>query len=274
MPKFRFPAFIIAVPFCLFHSAYANEAPTPLPNAHAHNDYYHKRPLLDALDQGFCNVEADVFLVGDQLLVGHYRWELRRDRSLESLYLAPLKERVAANDGHVYPQPGRFVLLIDIKEDGAKAYAALEKLLAKYDDMLSVTQDGKHQQKAITVIISGDRAQKEIAKSNPRYVGIDGRVSDLDSDAPCDLLPLISDNWNSHFQWKGNGEMPTAEQEKLKKIVDQSHAKGRLVRFWATPEKPQVWAELNQAGVDLIGTDQLEKLAEFLNAPPTETNGR
>ena len=64
--------------------------PTPLLTAHAHNDYYHTRPLLDALDQGFSNVEADVFLVGDQLLVGHYRWELRRDRSLESLYLAQM----------------------------------------------------------------------------------------------------------------------------------------------------------------------------------------
>ena len=29
---------------------------TPLPRAHAHNDYEHKRPLLDALEQGFCSV--------------------------------------------------------------------------------------------------------------------------------------------------------------------------------------------------------------------------
>src|SRR5436190_1820266 len=34
-----------------------------LPNAHAHNDYLHTRPLLDALDQGFCSVEADIHLV-------------------------------------------------------------------------------------------------------------------------------------------------------------------------------------------------------------------
>src|SRR5712692_10174041 len=43
----------------------------PLKHAHAHNDYEHKRPLLDALDHGFCSVEADVFLDGDALLVGH-----------------------------------------------------------------------------------------------------------------------------------------------------------------------------------------------------------
>ena len=27
--------------------------PVPLIHAHAHNDYEHKRPLLDALDHGF-----------------------------------------------------------------------------------------------------------------------------------------------------------------------------------------------------------------------------
>ncbi|HET6325009.1 MAG TPA: hypothetical protein VFG04_09940, partial [Planctomycetaceae bacterium] len=45
--------------------------PTPLIRAHAHNDYEHKRPLFDALDQGLCSVEADIFLVDGQLLVGH-----------------------------------------------------------------------------------------------------------------------------------------------------------------------------------------------------------
>ena len=35
--------------------------PVPLIHAHAHNDYQHKRPLLDALDHDFCSVEADVY---------------------------------------------------------------------------------------------------------------------------------------------------------------------------------------------------------------------
>src|SRR5262245_58578952 len=42
----------------------AADAPTtPLRQAHAHNDYEHPRPLFDALDQGFCSVEADIYLV-------------------------------------------------------------------------------------------------------------------------------------------------------------------------------------------------------------------
>src|SRR6516165_8545996 len=66
---------------------------TPVRQAHAHNDYEHKRPLLDALENGFCSVEADVFLVEGELLVGHTRGSLRAERTLEKLYLAPLRQR-------------------------------------------------------------------------------------------------------------------------------------------------------------------------------------
>src|SRR5262245_24855387 len=83
--------------------ASADERVVPLRHTHAHNDYEHKRPLFDALDQGFCSVEADVFLTDGRLLVGHERKDLRPERTLESLYLDPLRERARANGGRVYP---------------------------------------------------------------------------------------------------------------------------------------------------------------------------
>src|SRR3954451_21378479 len=43
----------------------------PIASLHAHNDYQHARPLAEALANGFASVEADVCLVGGQLLVGH-----------------------------------------------------------------------------------------------------------------------------------------------------------------------------------------------------------
>src|SRR4051794_13026225 len=88
---------------------------TPLKNAHAHNDYLHTRPLFDALDQGFCSVEADVFLMDGKLLVGHTVFELKPDRTLESLYLDPLRERTKANGGRLYRDGPRGWLLVDVK---------------------------------------------------------------------------------------------------------------------------------------------------------------
>jgi hypothetical protein len=235
----------------------------PLPHAHAHNDYYHRRPLLDALDQGFTSVEADVFPVDGQLLVGHFELELTPQRSLETLYLKPLAERARANGGRVYPNGPPMTLLVDIKSAGAAAFALLQEQLHPYRDVVSSTDNGKFTERAITVIISGDRPIEQITAANPRYAGIDGRVSDLASDAPADLMPLISDHWGSHFRYTGEGDMPDAERQQLREIVAQAHAKGRRVRFWATPENPKLWQELRAAEVDLIGTDDLSKLADF-----------
>ena len=75
----------------------AQGVPLALPAAHAHNDYLHKRPLLDALAQGFCSVEADIFLVDGALLVAHERASLDKRKTLKALYLDPLLERRRRN---------------------------------------------------------------------------------------------------------------------------------------------------------------------------------
>ncbi|HEX6987125.1 MAG TPA: phosphatidylinositol-specific phospholipase C/glycerophosphodiester phosphodiesterase family protein [Planctomycetaceae bacterium] len=243
-------------------------APKPLPRAHAHNDYRHERPLLDALDRGFGSVEADVFLVDGELLVGHDREELRPGRTLEALYLAPLRERVQANGGRVSPDGPPLFLLVDVKDDAETTYAALHRLLAEYDDILSAVRDGEFEPKAVTVVLSGNRAQETVRKQPTRYVGIDGRPSDLDRDEPAHVLPWISANWNDLFRWKGDGPMPEAERTKLRDYVAKAHDRGRLVRFWATPESEAVWTELLAAGVDLIGTDDLDRLKRFLSERP------
>ena len=58
--------------------------------------------------------------------------------------------------------------------------------------------------------------------------------------------------------------MPDEERKKLREFVAKAHKQGRLVRFWATPEKPELWKELLAADVDLLNTDKLADLAKFL----------
>src|SRR5438477_8275309 len=88
-------------------------SPPPLLRAHAHNDYEHPRPLLDALDHGFCSIEADIYLVENKLLVAHDRDQAKPERTLQALYLDPLRERARKNGGRVYPNGPEMVLLVD-----------------------------------------------------------------------------------------------------------------------------------------------------------------
>ncbi|MER5770375.1 phosphatidylinositol-specific phospholipase C/glycerophosphodiester phosphodiesterase family protein [Streptomyces sp. NPDC001985] len=242
-----------------------------LRRAHAHNDYLHPRPLHDALAHGFTSLEADVFLVGGELLVAHTPGELDPARTLGALYLDPLLERVRAHGGQVHRgRPHPVQLLIDIKADGAACYGELDRLLRRYHRMLSVFSHGRVRLGAVTPVISGDRAARAPMEAQAhRYAFYDGRLDDLGTSAPASLIPLVSSNWNHSFTWRGVGPFPPAERKLLRTITASAHAGRRRVRFWATPDTPgaareAVWGELLAAGVDHLNTDDLAGLERFL----------
>ena len=264
--KWILPALLFAAgPSAAAESAKPDAGPRPLLRAHAHNDYYHKRPLLDALAAGFCSVEADVFLKDDTLLVAHSRFELKKERTLESLYLAPLAKRVKANGG-VYKAKAPFHLMIDFKTDGPATYAALKPLLRKYRSMLTAFTANTTKPGAVTIVISGSRPRAAMEQDATRLAGYDGRLGDLGRAESRHFMPWISDSWRSHFKWRGKGELSEREQAKLAKLVKSAHADGQKIRFWAAPDTPAAWEALHNAGVDFINTDRLNDLAKYLRA--------
>ena len=256
----------------------------PLPRAHAHNDYEHERPLLDALDQGFCSVEADIYLVEGQLLVAHNRQDVKADRTLQSLYLDPLREHVRAHGGHVHPAfatnaaLGRplsagaprveFTLLIDIKSDGTTTYRALRDVLAGYEEMLTRFTPTSTVPKAVTIILSGDRPVQLVAGESYRLCALDGRISDLEANPSVHLFPLISQSWRPTFGAFEAGGLPASDRTKLRDLIARTHAQGRRLRFWGVPDQPVVWREFYSLGVDMLNTDNLPGLAAFLQSPP------
>lgn len=249
--------------------------PRPLWRAHAHNDYLHTRPLLDALDHRFGSVESDIFLVGKQLLVAHDPVELDPTRTLESLYLAPLAARVKANRGSVYRgQRKPLQLLIDIKTEGASTYLELDRQLRRYRHLFTTYAHGRVFPGAVTAVISGDRAARvPMEAQTVRRAFYDGRLLDLLAPvpAPASFIPLISDNWTLNFTWQGVGTFPEVERQKLRGIITAAHSRGQKVRFWATPDlagpaRDAVWGELLAADADYFNTDDLAGLEAFLDS--------
>jgi hypothetical protein len=245
----------------------------PLWRAHAHNDYEHPRPLFDALDHRFGSVEADIYLVGDQLLVAHDPVDLDPTRTLESLYLAPLATRVKANHGSVYRGYRRpLQLLIDIKTEGSSTYLELDRHLSRYSHLFTTYAHGRVHPGPITAVISGDRAARTpMEAQSVRRAFYDGRLADLGSAAPASFIPLISDNWTLNFTWLGEGPFPDAERVKLRGIIAEAHRRRQKVRFWATPDlagpaREALWGELLAAGLDYFNTDDLVGLEAFLDA--------
>jgi len=240
-----------------------------LPQAHAHNDYQHERPLLDALAHGFTSIEADIHLRNQQLLVGHDPEEISPDRTLQSLYLDPLQDRIKRNQGAVFEKDTRCFLFIDIKTDADSTYAALDPVLQRYRKMLTEYRQHTRKQRAVTIILSGNRPITRIKNQSKRWAAIDGRLDEQSFHESAELMPIVSDKWENHFSWRGQGLMPGSEQARLTGLIRLAHASGHLIRFWGTDVdssryQTDFWSLLHQAGVDLINTDKLEELQTFL----------
>jgi len=236
----------------------------PLPRAHSHNDYEQARPLNEALDNGVCNIEADIFLVDGVLLVAHTRAELNPERTLQGLYLDPLRARCERGGGFVFPDKTGITLLIDIKDEANATYAVLRTVLEGYADMLTEFRDDQVTQRAVTVVLSGNRPIETLRAEPVRLAGIDGRFDELAPGTPASLFPWVSMSWPSQFSWRGNDPISDEERDKLGELVRKAHANGQRLRFWGTPPRDaSVWPVLDAAGVDILGTDDIPKLRAY-----------
>lgn len=238
----------------------------PLTNAHSHNDYTRSRPLEEALEQGFCSLEADIFLEDGELRVGHDREDLRPGVTLERMYLDPLWQRFRENSGWIHGAPGvEVILLVDIKAEGARVWQVLRPQLEKRKAMLAT---GDYGSGAVRVVISGDRPIATLLADEDHLAGVDGRLPDLRGPQySYAQMPMVSASWLGEFTWLGRGEIPELQAARLRSLARQAKMRGQVLRFWATPDLPAMWGTLRDAGVGLINTDRPADLAAFLREP-------
>ena len=48
------------------------------------------------------------------------------------------------------------------------------------------------------------------------------------------------------------------------KMAEATHNEGKKLRFWASPDKPEVWQFLLDSHVDLVNTDSLPKFKNYM----------
>jgi len=254
-------------------SQHVSSQVVPLPYAYAHNDYWHKRPLFDALDNGFTHIEADVFLRHSRLLVAHWPPFLKRRHTIEGLYLRPLLKRLTNTNGQVQTSLDTIVLMIDIKSNGKKTYAALRKVLNSYKAILSTCEKGKVTIRNLTLVLTGHRPLQFLESEDSRFVFADADLRKINRNEDCpELFTTASCKYSNLLTWKGKGTIPEFEKEHLQELVDKAHLSGTKVRLWGSPENETVWLFLRNCGVDLINTDKLLALKRFFIKKPDHTD--
>lgn len=251
----------------------------PIP-CHSHNDYWRKRPIYDALQVGCVGIEADVWLYGTELFVGHNKWSLREKNTFTSLYVDPLVRLLEERNldlenstrhlprGIYEANPDQtMVLLVDLKTNGIETWPQVVRQLEplRQRGWLSQVVDGKVHYGPITVVGTGSTPfQMVVENSTYRDTFFDAPLIKLDRG---DFNPTNSYYTSVSFKkaigtvWFG--ELSEPQMAKLKKQIKEAHSHGLKVRYWDLPAWPisirnHIWDVLMREGVDILNVDDLK----------------
>lgn len=226
-------------------------------NLHSHNDYEKPFPFTTAWNNGYGSIEADIFPVGGRLIVAHDTNQVKTGRTLDSLYLGPLTERIRQNQGYPYADHRRMLqLLIDIKRDSVLTLELLVRKLRTYNDIINC----RH----VQVVITGNRPPVTTYSSYPSFIWFDG---ELYRDYPASALSrmvMMSDDFKTYSGWNGEGVIPAADKLRLDSICKKAGKLHKKIRFWNAPDNPNSWNFFMQLGVDYINTDKTDAAAAYL----------
>lgn len=224
----------------------------------AHNDYVRERPFYTAHELRVGYIEADVFLENGQLLVAHHVNEIVPGKDLEELYLKPLSIQVRRFNGSVYPDTRKkLTLMIDLKTEGVTTMNALVDLLRNYPDLIACP--------TLEFMISGNVPDPGKWKDYPPYIYFDGRPGISYTKDQLERISMISTSFSSHVVWDGRGKISEAGRQKIATLVEDAHSKHKKFRFWATPDFKDAWEELIALKMDVIVTDDVKTLVDFLD---------
>jgi alkaline phosphatase len=246
---------IIAFAILIFICNYTWAQKYTVANAHAHNDYIHKVPFYTAFDAGFGSIEADIYPVNGVLLVAHGKRDIKVENTLKSLYLDPILNKLAQDSTR------HLKLLIDIKENYK---LSLQLLLEELKPLNKYLFSPENPVNPITILISGERPPPSEYKNYPSYIFFDDDLRSPHSSEEWKRVGQVSLSFERYSKWKGRDTISSNDKSILKKVVDSVHQSGKTIRFWAAPDTESSWKLQMQLGVDIIGTDQIPELTNFL----------
>jgi len=94
-----------------------------------------------------------------------------------------------------------------------------------------------------------------------RYLFLDGRMRDLNSEEDSSLVPLVSMDWNfirfrNLFCREGD--------EVMKQMTEQAHSQGKRIRIWGAPNTEKSWTKMLKTNVDWLSIDDHERFVRFV----------
>lgn len=219
---------------------------------HSHNDYEQKVPFWYALGAGVSSIEADVFLVNNQLYVSHEEKDIQKSRTFESLYLEPINKALEMN----MISMESLQILIDCKTDAQSTLSEIVKSIQKYPRITA--------QNKIKFVISGNQPAPEEYNLYPDFILFDYQKLNNLTANQWNKVALLSLNFKQYSVWNGKGGLTEEDLPKVTEVIKKAKSFGKPFRFWAIPDGKTSWEFFAHNGVDFINTDHPKECVQYV----------
>jgi hypothetical protein len=229
--------------------------------AYSHNDYRNRRPVHDALALGYRGVEADVFRVGTELVVGHDRGALRGASTLSHLYFAPLRDRLHTC-GYVLSDSTPLFLNIELKEADPVAFQYLLGQLREFEELFAAQPTGAA---AVQVTLVGWWPSPDSVPW-PNYLRVQLAIEQLEHIPVIDSarVGFVSVDYEKFLRWRGVADSQSVAQMTMTTARELARTLRKPLRVHHAPAERSVYSWLLWQGVTLVGTTDLQRSRAIL----------
>jgi hypothetical protein len=133
-----------------------------------------------------------------------------------------------------------------------------------FTDMLTVNTPGSEHQGKIRILINDPSQFEKINAINPGFLGLAGKLSDLEKNIDSGKMPLIEVDLSEITSWKGIGNIPFEDYVKIKDIVAKVHAQKKKISLTNCPANKSIADLIQSTKADFINTSDPIQMAGFL----------
>ncbi|MEX1189160.1 MAG: hypothetical protein WED33_07865 [Bacteroidia bacterium] len=250
--KGGFTAFLI-----IFSLAYLSAQPAYISKAIAGNDHQRKKPLTEALENGFAGITADLNLKKNGNLYSGS--DLFKD-----IYLEKAKKLVQERKGNLYQgRTEEFIMVLELLSDEKETLEALEKELSSFVEILSSKSSGGIEKKAIRLVVSGKNGSALGYISPSPYIFTEVPFNKTTPGDASAFIGTTSMRFKKVYDWNGSGSMPNMQYHSFSSMIKVAQKSGRKVRLFDIPEIPNAFDLFINAGADYIQVDDIDKFVTY-----------
>lgn len=243
--------------FIIFQSILLSAQPAYISRAISGNDHARKKPLHEALENGFAGISAELNMKKDgKLYCG--------SDLLSKKYLELAKKLIFERKGNIYlGRTEEFLMVFELRSDEVETVKALEKELNSYSEILSSKTQNGIDYKAIRIILVGKNGQIPEYISTSPYIFTEIPFNKTTPDDASFFNGTAGMRFNKVYDWNGNGIMPNMQYHSLSSMIKVTQKAGRKVRLYDIPEVPNAFDLFLNAGADYLQVNDINKFVTY-----------